>query len=79
MKRKDRDKYRDNHFYSTMGVIPDFSDKTDIEHLALLAYADPYGPEDETEDKRQWFEKKCQNTVSKLRHFVRIAKDTDAA
>lgn len=75
MKRKVRDKYRDNHFYSTMGVIPDFSDKTDIQHLALLAYADPYGPEDEIEDKHQWFEKKCQETVSKLRHFIRVPKD----
>jgi hypothetical protein len=78
--------YRDNHFYATMGVIPDFSEATPIEkegtkierpikHLALLAYDVPYGKEDEIEDKGEWFEKKCQNTVSKLRHFVRIAEE----
>jgi hypothetical protein len=77
MKRKVRKEYRDNHFYATMGVIPDFSDKADIEHLALLAYADPYGPEDGTEDKRQWFEKKCEKTISKLWHFVRVTQDDD--
>jgi hypothetical protein len=82
--------YRDNHFYATMGVIPDFSEATPIvsegetierpiEHLALLAYDAPYGEEDEIEDKGQWFEKKCQITVSKLWHFKRIAKDPDAA
>jgi hypothetical protein len=50
--------YRDNHFYATMGVIPDFSEATPIEsegmlierfieHLVLLAYDVPHGNEDE--------------------------------
>jgi hypothetical protein len=70
--------YRDNHFYATMGVIPDFSDRMPIEHLALLAYDVPYGEEDEIEDKGQWFKIKCDKTVSKLRHFSRLAEDPDA-
>jgi hypothetical protein len=77
MKRKVIDEYRDNYFYATMGVIPDFSDKADIEHLALLAYDAPYGLEDEWEDKQRWFQEKSQKTVSKLRHFVRITGDDD--
>jgi hypothetical protein len=72
MKRKIRKEYRDNHFFATMGVIPDFSDGLAIEHLALLAYEDPYGPKDEMQDKQLWFENKCQNVMSKMRHFVRI-------
>jgi hypothetical protein len=77
MKLKVIDEYRDNYFYATMGVIPDFSDKMDIEQLALLAYDVPYGPEDEAEDKRRWFEEKCQKAVSKIRHFIRVPKDLD--
>ena len=79
MKRKLVKEYRDNCFYATMGVIPDFSDGMPLEHLALLAYDVPYGQEDELEDKQEWFQEKCRNVVSKLRHFVRIAKDPDAA
>ena len=86
MKHKVIDEYRDNYFYATMGVIPDFSEATPIEsegmpverpieHLALLAYDDHYGLEDEWEDKRQWFEEKCQKAVSKMRHFVRKTED----
>ena len=77
MKRKGVDGYQDNYFYATMGVIPDFSDKADIEHLALLAYDAPYGLEDEWEDKQRWFQEKSQKTASKLRHFVRITADDD--
>ena len=77
MKRKDLDGYRDNYFYATMGVIPDFSDEADIEHLALLAYDVPYGVEDEWEDKHQWFQEKSRKTVSKIRHFMRISQDED--
>jgi hypothetical protein len=67
--------YGANHYYATMGGIPDFADQSPVERLALLEYDYPYF-EIDSGDKKQWFEEISRQVVLyNLRHFVRVHED----
>lgn len=68
--------YRGNKYYSTIASIPKFNAGGPIEHLALLAYEDSYGQEDEREDRQQWREEIGRKVLTKnLHYFIRIPAD----
>jgi hypothetical protein len=74
-RRIDPNIYRANKYYSTIASIPEF-DSGVVEHLALLAYDNSYGQEDEEEDRQQWFKEIGQKVLSNnLHHFIRIPAD----
>ena len=66
--------YGVNHYYVTMGGLPEFTDPDPVQHLALLVHDYPYFDIDHENDQ-QWFEQINRNMVSRhLLHFVRITK-----
>jgi hypothetical protein len=67
--------YGSNHYYATMGGIPDFSDEKPVERLALLEYDYPYFDIGNA-DKKKWFEEISQKVISEnILHFERVSEE----